>query len=305
MTVGTTGDLSTGDLSTGDQTTGDPRRTPARPDLAAAHLEGRVEAERFVEPTPLVVALPVAPLTRAPEAEAPMDTQLLYGEGFAAYEHDGEWAWGQAETDGYVGYLPRASLAPAAEPATHRVAALITHVYPVASIKARPLGWLTYGALVRVVGVETGYAALATGGHIPVQHLVPRAHRAADWVAEAGRFRGVPYLWGGRAPTGLDCSGLIQLAMEAAGLSCPRDSDMQEAELGRSLPAGTPPERGDLVFWKGHVGIMLDGTRMLHANAHHMAVAEEPLAEARARILAAGCGPVTRHARLDAGTGAG
>ena len=277
----------------------DPRRTPARPDLAAAHLEGEVVAARFAEPTHLVVTLPVAPLTRRPDAEAPMESQLLYGERFAAYEHDGEWAWGQAEDDGYVGYLPRASLSPAGEAATHGVAALFTHVYPGPSLKARPLGWLTYGALVRVAGVEEGFAALSTGGHIPVQHLVPRAHRAADWIAESQRFMGVPYLWGGRAPTGLDCSGLIQLALAAAGRPCPRDSDMQEAELGRSLSAGTPPERGDLVFWKGHVGVMLDAGLMLHANAHHMAVAAERLESARARILANGGGPVTRHARLD------
>lgn len=281
----------------------DPRRTPARPDLAAAHLEGEVEAERYAEPTRLVVALPVAPLTREAHGDATMQSQLLYGEDFAAYEHDGEWAWGQAEADGYVGYLPRAALAPAAEAATHRVAALFTHVYPGPSIKARPLGWLTYGALVQVAGVEPGFATLSAGGHIPVQHLVPHAHRAADWVAEAARFTGVPYLWGGRAPTGLDCSGLVQLALAAAWRPCPRDSDMQEAELGRALGAGTPPRRGDLMFWKGHVGIMLDGREMLHANAHHMAVAAEPLETARARILANGGGPVTRHVRLDAPVG--
>lgn len=281
----------------------DPRRTPARPDLAAAHLEGAVEAARYAEPTRLAVSLPVAPLTRRPEAEAPMESQLLYGEAFAAYEHDGEWAWGQAEDDGYVGYLPRAALAPAEATPTHRVGALITHVYPAPSLMARPLGWLTYGALVRVAGVEAGFALLATGGHIPVQHLVPRAHRAADWVAEAVRFTGVPYLWGGRAPTGLDCSGLLQLALAAAGRPCPRDSDMQEAELGRALRADTPPRRGDLIFWKDHVGIMLDGRRVLHANAHHMAVAAEPLEAARARILANGGGAVTRHARLDGRAG--
>ncbi|HUF86031.1 MAG TPA: C40 family peptidase [Thermohalobaculum sp.] len=282
----------------------DPRRVPARADLAAAHLRGEVAAARYAEPTRLVVSLPVAPLTRRAQAEAPMESQLLYGEGFAAYEHDGEWAWGQAEADGYVGYLPRAALAPAGAPASHRVAALFTHVYPGSSLKARPLGWLTYGAQVAVAGVEAGFAVLEAGGHIPVQHLVPRAHLAPDWVAEAARFTGVPYLWGGRAPTGLDCSGLLQLALQAAGRDCPRDSDMQEAELGRTLAPGTPAMRGDLMFWKGHVGIMLDGTRMLHANAHHMAVAAEPLAAARTRILVAGGGPETRHARLD-GAGGG
>ena len=282
----------------------DPRRTPARPDLAAAHLRGEVEAARYAEPTRLVVSLPVAPLTRVPDGEAEMESQLLYGEGFAAYEHDGEWAWGQAEVDGYVGYLPRAALAPAGEEATHRVAALFTHVYPASTVTARPLGWLTYGAQVAVAGVEAGFALLAAGGYIPVRHLVPRAHRAQDWVAEAERFAGVPYLWGGRAPTGLDCSGLVQLALAAAGQPCPRDSDMQEAELGRTLAAGTPPARGDLVFWERHVGVMLDARTMLHANVHHMAVAAEPMEEARARILANGGGSVTRHARLD-GAGEG
>jgi cell wall-associated NlpC family hydrolase len=283
----------------------DPRRTPARPDLAAAHLKGVVEAAVYAEPTRFVVTLPVAPLTRRPEAQAPLESQLLYGEAFTAYEHDGEWAWGQAEADGYVGYLPRAALAPAGGAPTHRVAALFTHVYPAPSLKARPLGWLTYGAHVTVAAIEAGFAALDGGGHIPVRHLVPRAHRAPDWVAEAERFIGVPYLWGGRAPTGLDCSGLVQLALAAAGRPCPRDSDMQAAELGQTLAPRASLDRGDLVFFKGHVGIMLDGARMLHANAHHMAVAVEPLECARARILASGGGPVTRLARLDGAGDAG
>ena len=281
----------------------DQRRTPARPDLAAAHLKGEVEAERYAEATPLAVSVPLAPLTARPDGEAPLANQLLHGEGFAAYENKGDWAWGQAESDGYVGYVPRACLMPAGPAPTHRVAQPMTHVYPAPALRARAIGWLSYGALVRVEGAEAGFAALSTGGFVPAPHLARREAAAEDWVAQAERLLGAPYLWGGRSSAGLDCSALVQLALAAAGRGCPRDSDMQEAELGRTLAPGEAPERGDLMFWDGHVGIMLDATRLLHCNAHHMAVAIEPLETARARILAAGEGPVTRHARLDAATG--
>ncbi|MHA1527553.1 MAG: C40 family peptidase [Alphaproteobacteria bacterium] len=288
-----------------DQMTPDQRRTPARPDLAAAHLKGEVEAERYAEATPLAVSVALAPLTARPDGAAPLETQLLHGEGFAAYEISGDWAWGQAESDGYVGYVPSACLMPAGPAPSHRVAQPITHVYPTPALRDRPIGWLSYGALVRVEGAEAGFAALSTGGFVPAPHLVPRESAAKDWVAEAERLLGAPYLWGGRAPTGLDCSSLVQLALSAAGRGCPRDSDLQAAELGRTLAPGAEPERGDLMFWKGHVGIMLDATRLLHCNAHHMAVAIEPLETAQARILAAGEGPPTRHARLDAAAGGG
>ena len=288
---------------TSQQMAPDLRRTPARPDLAAAHLKGEVEAERYAEATPLVVSVPLAPLTARPDGEAPLASQLLHGERFAAYENDGDWAWGQAESDGYVGYVPRACLMPAGPAPTHRVAQPMTHVYPAPALRARPIGWLSYGALVRVEGAEAGFAALSTGGFVPAPHLAPREAVAEDWVAEAERLLGAPYLWGGRGSTGLDCSALVQLALSAAGRGCPRDADMQEAELGRTLAPGTPPERGDLMFWKDHVGIMLDATRLLHCNAHHMAVAIEPLETARVRIMAAGKGPATRHARLDAAAG--
>jgi hypothetical protein len=281
----------------------DPRRFPARPDLAAAHLKGRAEAARYAEATPLVVAVPLAPLTARPDGEAPLASQLLYGEAFAAYEVAGGWAWGQSERDGYVGYVPHACLLPAGPAPTHRVTQPMTLVYPAPALKTRPIGWLSYGALVRVERIENAFASLSAGGFVPAPHLTPRGAVAADWVAEAERFLGAPYLWGGRTPTGLDCSALVQLALQAAGRDCPRDSDMQAAELGRTLAPGAAPERGDLIFWKGHVGIMLDPARMLHCNGHHMAVAIENLDAAVARISGAGEGPVTRHARLDAAAG--
>lgn len=282
----------------------DPRITPARPDLAAAHLAGTVAAARFVEPVGRIVCVPAAPMTATPDGAAPMTTQLLFGERLEVLEAEGLWAWGQAALDGYVGYVPAACLdlpemLGAAAP-THRVAAVSTHVYPEPQVRARPGAALTFGARVAVAGeAAAGWLGLASGGFVPARHLAPLDAVGADPVAAAETLLGVPYLWGGRSAFGIDCSGLVQVAMQAAGRDCPRDSDMQAAALGRDLGPGERLRRGDLVFWKGHVGIMQSATRLLHATGAFMAVVSEPLAGARARIRAAGEGPVTRIARLD------
>lgn len=290
---------------------GDPRVTLARPDLADAALEGRVAAERFAEPQTKIVCVAAAPVTARPDGMAAMTTQLLFGERVRVCEDDGHWAWGQSELDGYVGYLPSAALdAPellGAPAPSHRVAVPSTHVYAEPDFKARPGAALPYGArlavaesLPRAAGRQVAFAALASGGFVPEAHLAPLAAPAADWAAEAARLIGSPYLWGGRSSLGIDCSGLLQVALQAAGIPCPRDTDQQEAALGRPLPRGARPARGDLVFWKGHVGILESGGRLLHANIHHMAVVSEPLAEAKRRIRASGGGGVTATRRLDA-----
>jgi len=287
----------------------DPRTTPARGDLAARHLAGLVEAERFADPVARMVSAPAAPVTERPDGSAGMTTQLLWGELFDTYEEEGLWAWGQARVDGYVGYVPRTCLdTPAPAAPTHRVAALSAPVWPLPDFKARPGGHIPYGAALAVAetvaGNQADYAQLAGGGFMAAVHLAPLDRPAPDWAGEAARFLGAPYLWGGRTALGLDCSALVQLALMAAGRDCPRDTDMQAEALGRALPEDTPPARGDLIFWAGHVGVMLDGAQMIHANIHHMGVAIEPLAEATARIAAKGGGPVTRHARLtEAGHG--
>ena len=277
----------------------DPRLTPARPDLAARSLEGQVEAERFADPALMEVSVPLAPLSLGPDANAPLDTQLLHGERFEVYEVAHALAWGQSVRDGYVGYVPLACLVdPGPEP-THRVTALLAQVYPAAAMKTRPVTCLTLGAPVAVAGAAGRFFELAHGGYIARPHLAPREEGPTDWVAEAERFLGTPYLWGGRSPLGCDCSALVQLPRQIAGLETPRDSDMQEAGLGETIGDNVALDRGDLIFWKGHVGIMLDGERLLHANAHHMAVTVEPLEQVRARIRSIGEGEVTRRARLD------
>jgi cell wall-associated NlpC family hydrolase len=280
----------------------DRRVTPARPDLAARHLSGRVAATRFADPTHCRVTTASAPMRAAPDPGAAFETELLHGEEVAVYEIAGPWAWGQSALDGYVGYLPAETVAcTEAPPPTHRVATLWANLYARAVLKSPTFGALPFAARIAIAEERDGFARIAPGHWVSLRHVVPLDAPAPDWVAIAERFVGTPYLWGGRSPAGLDCSALVQLARQAAGHEAPRDSDMQ-AELGRALERQAPLRRGDLVFWRGHVAVLVDAERMVHANGHHMATVVEPLAEAIARIKAAGGGLVARRARLDEAT---
>lgn len=280
----------------------DRRLTPARPDLADERLRGQIAAERFVAGRAARVVAPSAPLRRRAAPDAPLDTEALMGEAVRVYDERDGYAWVQLVQDSYVGYLPAGVLAAEAPEPTHRVCAVRTFVYPGADLKLPPLSFLSLGAGVSAVGPsERGYVALTSGGYVWAAHLAPVATAEPDYVATAERLIGVPYLWGGKSSLGIDCSGLVQLALATAGIAAPRDSDQQEASLGSEMAPGSGLRRGDLVFWRGHVGLMQDGERLLHANGYHMAVASEPLAAAVARIAASGSGPVTRLRRLPDG----
>ena len=279
----------------------DPRVTPARADLAAKELEGKVAAARYVAGEVYEVIEPQAPLRGEPSHDAPLLTEALKGERVTIYEKNDEgWAWGQLAADGYVGWLSANALAPPGAPPTHKVAALRTLVFPGPSIKLAPLEALPLGARVAVARREERMAVTQSGGYLPEVHLAPIDVYEADFVAVAERFLGVPYLWGGKTTLGLDCSGLVQIALAACGISCPRDSDMQEEALGSPIAAATDRsdlKRGDLVFWTGHVAIVRDRANFLHANAFHMAVAIEPIGDAIARIRGAG-GEITSVRRI-------
>jgi cell wall-associated NlpC family hydrolase len=269
----------------------DRRLTPARPELAAKHLEGKVAAARFVEGELREVVVPQVPLRRAPSPDAPLDTEALKGERVTVYESTDEgWAWGQLAGDGYVGWLPAEALREIGPAPTHKVAVLRTLVFPGPSIKIAPVEALSLGCRLAIARNDDIFAVTASGTYVPRRHLVPLDARESDFVAVAEKFLGVPYLWGGRTSFGLDCSSLVQVALAACGIDCPRDSDMQERTLGAAVaPDASKINRGDLLFWNGHVAIARDGATLIHANAFHMAVAIEPIAEALARIRAAGC----------------
>ena len=263
----------------------DRRLTPARPDLAAAHLKGKVAAEAFVEGRIAQVVRGVAGLYSAPAEDSGLQTQLLYGESFTIYEEKAGWVWGQARLDSYVGYAQAVCFAPFAT-ATHRVTSLATPLLRAPDVKKGASDMLPMNAKVAVAKEDGRFARLANGTYVFSRHLAHVDTRAADWVAAGERFAGVPYLWGGKTFAGIDCSGLVQTAMEAGGLRSPRDTDMMESALGVAMKEGAKLQRGDLIFWKGHVGLMLDGERMIHANGFAMQVSIEQLTEVRERTLA-------------------
>ena len=293
----------------------DRRRLKSNGRVAHRSLQGQVAAERFVDPVSMRVALPVAPLFDSVEpGRWRRERELVLHEVFEVLETGDDWAFGYARRDGYVGYMRRAALAMADEISpTHIVAARQSYLTSVPELKNREeMEPISMGTALEVFAThENGRWAEVTelrakpDGHkttftvyVPMAHLRDVSQPESDPVAVAERLLGTPYHWGGNSAFGIDCSGLVQMACLACGLSCPGDSDMQEHELGETLQDHEALRRGDLVFWKGHVAWVAGENLLLHANAHHMAVVFEPMDQAIARIEAQGDGPVTAHKRL-------
>jgi hypothetical protein len=275
----------------------DARITPLRDGVASRALEGVVPAEVYLDPRPMTCRVAAAGVHRAADLASEQMDQLLLGETFDVIEDEaGGFVWGQARRDGYAGFVLGAALGlPGPEP-THRIANVRTYAFAEPSIKSRAAGPYSMNALVAVEAEEGRLRKVAGAGWMAAEHLAPIGEFETDWAGVAERFLGAPYLWGGRESLGLDCSGLVQAALFACGIACPRDAD-QQAELGQEI-GREAFRRGDLVFWKGHVAIGLDETRIVHANGFHMAVAIEPLETALDRIDAAGAGRPTAFRRL-------
>lgn len=260
-------------------TTLDKRLHAYRDDLADAALKGRVDAARFVDGTTAQVITETAPLRGAPEPGTQLSSELVFGEAVTVFENADGIAWVQNQTDNYVGYTDSAALSDTVQAPTHHVAAIRTCVYGDPHVRSPGTMSLPICAPVTVIGTKGRYAQLATGGWVPEQHLAAPDNTESDFVAVAERFMGAPYVWGGRSDRGLDCSALVQLSLMRCGIDAPRDSDMQEAGLGSPVPYDGNEDvlqRGDLVFWKGHVGIWVSPDRFLHANAMDMCVSTAP-----------------------------
>ncbi|MCW9042178.1 MAG: C40 family peptidase [Pseudopelagicola sp.] len=274
----------------------DRRRTPANTRVALSGLRGTLEGVAFTDGTPAQIRVPVADLCATPQGAR--DRQCLYGEAVTVIETRDGWCFVKAAKDGYVGYLRETALtSPPIAPPTHWLSAPASHLYDAPDFKSPDRATLSFGSRLTVTGT-TGRFFETPDGFLPAVHARPLGDPLHDPAEIATRFLGAPYLWGGNSVFGIDCSGLVQAVLTATGQSCPGDTDMQEAELGTPLAPATAPARNDLLFWKGHVALVLDEETMIHANVHHMAVARDNISAAISRIKAQGDGPVTSHKRL-------
>jgi cell wall-associated NlpC family hydrolase len=276
----------------------DKRLNAYRDDLADKRLEGKVSAQRYVDGRIAQIREPVAGLHKSPDQTSMQLSQVIFGERLRVFDEANGFAFVQLERDRYVGYVASHAISFLVSAHTHRVAVPSTLLFPKPDLKSTPAIALPMNAAMGVADTSGDYAELTGGGFVWKKHLTDRPP-TDDFVTVAQRFLNVPYLWGGKTFAGLDCSGLVQTALHAVGKLAPRDSDMQESDLGQPIAAGdfSKLRRGDLVFWKGHVGIMEDATTLLHANGFHMMVAREPLQQAVERIARNGSS-VTSIGRL-------
>ena len=266
----------------------DRRLNAYRADLAEEALRGRLEVPRYTAGTPAIVSAAVAALRPRPDTSAGIDTELLFGESLRVLDRADGWAWVKADFDGYVGYLPDDAVCEAGTDATHVVAVPRTFAYRGADLKTPAIFTLSLGSRLSVIGEAetrgTRYLELDGGQFVVAAHCAPADRTIGDdYVSIALRLLETPYLWGGRSGFGIDCSGLVQLAMMMTGRRVSRDTDMQASGLGTPIDRADL-RRGDLVFWKGHVAIMENEETIVHANGNTMNVAREGLAAAIERI---------------------
>ena len=273
----------------------DRRIHAARGDLADLSLAGTLFSAHYARAVKLTCVAAGTPLLSSTVPTAEAVSELLRGETFHALDVTTDWAWGFCGHDGYVGYVRRDAL-DALEIATHRVTVQTAPLFSAANIKASIVDYWPRGA--RVTGEAEGDFLACAEGWLHMRHVAPVEAVAGDWVAVAQSYEGLPYVWGGRGHRGIDCSGLVQVALASAGIAAPRDTDLQCEGIGSPIDSDAKLQRGDILFFPGHVGIMVDGATLLHANAHWMAVVEEPLADVVARLAGAHAQPIVARRRI-------
>ncbi|WLT08599.1 NlpC/P60 family protein [Bartonella apihabitans] len=266
----------------------DPRLHAYRPDLADEALRGQVEAPRFVHGSLKRIVAPVAALYKVPDALSERQSECLFGEDVKVFEEKNGFCWVQAQQDGYVGYIEQSKIGSIGNQPTHRVNVPRTFQYRDADLRSPMISPLSMGSRISVVGEAetrgTRYAKLDNGSFVVFNHITPVSTLADDYVTIAESFIHTPYLWGGKSGLGIDCSGLVQLALMMTGRTVLRDTDMQQATIGKDIAPEDGLQRGDLVFWKGHVAIMVDFRTLIHANGASMDVRKENLDHAIERI---------------------
>ena len=264
----------------------DRRLHPYRPDLAAEYLRGRVEAEHFVIGRTCQIRVERAPVRTKPDTDTSLETELLFGELVQVYEEVDGWAWIQSKLDDCVGYTESTMISDEVFISTHSVSELATYLYPEPNIKSVPITLLPMTARVAVKDSTDQFCRLRSGGWVHGSHIEPISSYAVDHCAVARKFLNTPYLWGGKTNRGIDCSGLLQVSLARCGIFISRDTDLQ-LSVGRQVEFDGDDrmlQRGDLVFWPGHVGIWMDSKSLVHASASTMLVTIEPLHQVSTRI---------------------
>ena len=262
----------------------DPRTNAYSGEVADAALEGVVESRRFVRPVPHRLVEGISEMMRKePDGNSICVSELLAGQRFDVVDEADGWAWGYSAHDHYVGYVRSEHLRTDAPTRTHWITTTLALGFSRPDIKSDVTMNLPMTAEIAAETFDENFLRHRNGTFVHRRHAAPIGEFASDHVQVAKYFLGTPYRWGGRRRTGIDCSGLVQVALARIGIDAPRDSDMQERELGQNA-TGDTLRRGDLVFFPGHVGIMADETNLLHANAHWMTTLIEPLDDVCARL---------------------
>ena len=259
----------------------DSRLVPANETVGWKGAEPKCNAPNLVEGSVMTVKDSCATIFSSPDGSRMR--QLVYGSRFRVLEEKNNFSFGFSELDGYVGYIRSSSLLKEDENCTHWVSALGSHIYSKPDIKDSYFRSLSFGSRLAIESITGDFYEIVDGGYVPKAHLKKLGKFYSDPTNVAKKFLGVPYLWGGNSCWGIDCSGLVQAALVSCSINCPGDSDQQE-KVFSPVKDRSSFTKNDLMFWKGHVAIIINSSSLIHANANSMSVAIEPILKVIERI---------------------